>query len=267
MFCDGYWLHTNLPRMIVYIFISMPVNNTRKRSRVYGVHQRHLPTAAHAAKLLNHKLGDLYSVYGNCCPDSTHWHLLERQRNRVYRSLPLCYYLRSVLLVKHGCTVDSSLCRSQNAAQFPRSNDTTSHFDLHNDYMDLRCSFFAFAIGGLAQHEIPGLSPRLGLFPTQCGYLHGGIFKSIRTHTARTIHGKHSVEKPHVKRKIHHTDYAHDSLLVFLSFRFPFLLVDLIMVQCIECRTFGFHDDDRIVSHDAIFYVHNATSTLSVISS
>ena len=38
--------------------------------------------------------------------NSTYWHSLERQRNCVYRSLPLCYYLRSVLLVKHGCTVD-----------------------------------------------------------------------------------------------------------------------------------------------------------------
>ena len=34
------------------------------------------------------------------------------------------------------------------------------------------------------------------------------------------------------------------------------------------CSAFSLHaDDDRIVSHDAIFYVHDATSKLSVISS
>ena len=98
----------------------------------------------------------------------THWNGSETLFIAHYLFL---YYLRSVFLVKHGSTVDSSLFRSRSAAQFSRSNDETSHFDLHNNPMDLRCPFFAFAISGLGRLEIPNLSLRLGLFPTQCAGL------------------------------------------------------------------------------------------------
>ena len=110
--------------------------------------------------------------------------------------------------------------------------------------MDLRCPFFAFAIGGMGRLEIPDLCLRPGLFPTQCGYFHE-VWRDFQIYSrayqdARTIHGKHSVENAMSREKSTMSTML-KVLVVFLSFRFPFLLVDLMMVQCIEYRTFDSH--------------------------
>ena len=60
---------------------------------------------------------------------------------------------------------------------------------------------------------------------------------------------------------------AWDILLCFCTFlptqAYKCLPANLMLGEMLWCTT----DDDQIVSHDAIFYVHDATSKLSVISS
>ena len=73
---------------------------------------------------------------------------------------------------------------------------------------------------------------------------YGGIFKAIRVHTQTILKGPsmgNLALKNAMSREKATTKTMLIVLAVFLSFWFPFLLVDLIMVQCKGCRTNALH--------------------------
>lgn len=243
MFFDGYWFHTNLPSMIVYIFISLLTifGNVLVCTAFIKDPYRQLRTLQNYY-IISLGISDLLmGIVAETILIGTYWNGSE--------TVFLAHYLFAIISgVSSLLNMAALSIHRYFAVKMPLNFQEVMtqrrilisitiiwiyavHFSLLPlvGWVDSRYQIYLYGLGCFL--------PSVVIFMA-----YGGIFKSIRAHTKTLGRSMgNTALKNAMSREKSTTKTMLIVLAVFLSFWFPFLLIDLIMVQCIQCRTFGFH--------------------------
>lgn len=245
MFFEGYWFHTNLTSMLFYIFISLftifgnvlvcaafikdPYRQLRTLQNYYiislGVSDLLMGLAAETL---------LIGTYWNDSEVVFRAHYLFAIISGVSSLLNMAALsIYRYFAVKMPLSFQEVLTRRRILVSIATIWIYTLHFPVLPlaGFVDSRYQIYLYALGCFL--------PSVLIFMA-----YGGIFKSIRAHTQTLMNGLtigNSALKNAMAREKSTTKTMLIVLIVFFSFWFPFLLVDLIMVQCSSCRTFSFH--------------------------
>lgn len=245
MFFEGYWFHTNLTSMLFYIFISLftifgnvlvcaafikdPYRQLRTLQNYYiislGVSDLLMGLAAETL---------LIGTYWNDSEAVFRAHYLFAIISGVSSLLNMAALsIYRYFAVKMPLSFQEVLTRRRILVSIATIWIYTLHFPVLPlaGFVDSRYQIYLYALGCFL--------PSVLIFMA-----YGGIFKSIRAHTQTLMNGLaigNSALKNAMAREKSTTKTMLIVLIVFFSFWFPFLLVDLIMVQCSSCRTFSFH--------------------------
>ncbi|KAL9980138.1 hypothetical protein ACROYT_G008684 [Oculina patagonica] len=245
MFFEGYWFHTNLTSMIFYVFISLftifgnvlvcaafikdPYRQLRTLQNYYiislGISDLLMGIAAETL---------LIGTYWNDSEPVFVAHYLFAIISGVSSLLNMAALsIHRYFAVNMPLNFQEVLTRRRILVSIAIIWIYAVHFSVLPlvGWVDQNYQIYLYALGCFLPSVVIFLA-------------YGGIFRSIRAHTQTLMQGPsmgNTALKNAISREKSTTKTMLIVLVVFLSFWFPFLLVDLIMVQCIECRTFGFH--------------------------
>lgn len=245
MFFEGYWFHTNLTSMLFYVFISMftifgnvlvcaafvkdPYHQLRTLQNYYiislGVSDLLMGLAAETL---------LVATYWNNSEAVFRAHYLFAIISGVSSLLNMAALsIYRYFAVKMPLNFQEVMTRRRILVSVTVIWIYAIHFAVLPlaGFVDSRYQIYLYTLGCF--------SPSFVIFMA-----YGGIFKSIRGHTKTLMNGPmrgNTALKNATAREKSTTKTMLIVLVVFFSFWFPFLLVDLIMVQCFSCRMFSFH--------------------------
>lgn len=245
MFFEGYWFHTNLTSMIFYVFISLftifgnvlvcaafikdPYRQLRTLQNYYiislGISDLLMGIAAETL---------LIGTYWNNSETVFVAHYLFAIISGVSSLLNMAALsIHRYFAVKMPLNFQEVMTRRRILVSIALIWIYAVHFSVLPlvGWVDPRYQIYLYGLGCFL--------PSIVIFMA-----YGGIFKAIRAHTKALMQGPsmgNTALKNAISREKSTTKTMLIVLVVFLSFWFPFLLVDSIMVQCIKCRTFGFH--------------------------
>ena len=245
MFFEGYWFHTNLTSMIFYVFISLftifgnvlvcmafikdPYRQLRTLQNYYiislGVSDLLMGIAAETL---------LIGTYWNDSEAVFRAHYLFAVISGVSSLLNMAALsVHRYFAVKMPLNFQEVMTQRRILISIAIIWIYTLHFPVLPlaGFVDSRYQIYLYALGCFL--------PSIVIFMA-----YAGIFKSIRDHTKALMNGPtmgNSALKNAMAREKSTTKTMLIVLVVFFSFWFPFLLTDLIMVQCSSCRTFPFH--------------------------
>lgn len=245
MFFEGYWFHTNLTSMIFYVFISLftifgnvlvcvafikdPYRQLRTLQNYYiislGISDLLMGIAAETL---------LIGTYWNNSETVFIAHYLFAIVSGVSSLLNMAALsIHRYFAVRMPLNFQEVMTRRRILVSMVIIWIYAVHFSILPlvGWVEPSYQIYLYALGCFL--------PSLVIFMA-----YGGIFKSIRAHTKTLRQGPsmgNTALKNAISREKSTTKTMLIVLVVFFSFWFPFLLVDLIMVQCIKCRTFAFH--------------------------
>ena len=245
MFFEGYWFHTNLTSMLFYVFISLftifgnvmvcaafirdPYRQLRTLQNYYiislGISDLLMGLAAETL---------LIGTYWNDSEAVFRAHYLFAIISGVSSLLNMAALsIHRYFAVRMPLNFQEVMTRRRILVSIAILWIYALHFPVlpMAGFVDSRYQIYLYALGCFL--------PSVVIFMA-----YGGIYKSIREHTTTLMKGPamgNRVLKNAMAREKSTTKTMLIVLVVFFSFWFPFLLVDLIMVQCINCRTFSFH--------------------------
>lgn len=245
LFFEGYWFHTNLTSMIFYVFISLFTifGNVLVCAAFIKDPYRQLRTWQNYY-IISLGISDLLmGLAAETVLIATYWDKGEE----VFRTH---YYFAIISGVSSLLNMAALSIHRYFAVKMPLN---------FQEVMTRKRILASIAILWVYAIHFPVLPMAGFVDPSYQVYLYtlgcflpsivivmayGGIFKSIREHTKSLMSGPamgNGVLKNAMARERSTTKTMLIVLVVFFSFWFPFLLVDLIMVQCVRCRTFSFH--------------------------
>lgn len=245
MFFDGYWFHTNLTSMLFYVFISLFTifGNILVCAAFIKDPYRQLRTLQNYY-IISLGISDLLmGIAAETLLIGTYWNNSE--------TVFVAHYLFAIIsgvsslsnmaavsihryfAVKMPLNFQVVMTRRRILVSIAIIWFYALHFSVLPllGWVDSSFQIYIYALGCFL--------PSVVIFMA-----YGGIFKAIRAHTKTLMQGPsigNMAVKNAMSREKSTTKTMLIVLLVFFSFWFPFLLIDLIMVQCTGCRSFSFH--------------------------
>lgn len=245
MFFEGYWFHTNLTSMLFYVFISLFTifGNVLVCAAFIKDPYRQLRTLQNYY-IISLGVSDLLmGLAAETLLIATYWDYSEA----VFRAHYLFAIISGVssllnmaalsiyryFAVKIPLNFQEVMTRRRILVSITMIWLYTLHFPVLPlaGFVDSGYQIYLYTLGCFLPSTFIFIS-------------YGGIFKSIRDHTKSLRNGHmmgNAALKNAMAREKSTTKTMLIVLVVFFSFWFPFLLVDLIMVQCTNCRSFAFH--------------------------
>lgn len=246
MFYEGYWFYINLASMIFYVFISSftIAGNALVCAAFIKDPYRQLRTLQYYY-VLSLAVSDL--LMGSSAETllvTTYW---VQDKDSVFFAHYLCAIVSGIssitnmaslsvvryFVVKMPLTYHRVITRARVLTSIPVIWLFSIHFALLPPlgFTDSFYQIYLYALGCFT----PGVVILIA---------YGGIFKAIRNHTEalkKTVTADNLALRNAVAREKNTTKTMLIVLGVFIAFWCPFLVVDLIMVQCARCRTHSLH--------------------------